>query len=196
MQTQECFGCKGIYLKRSDVKPYQQYGIARYGVAIPECMAAMSEVLVKESELYGYPQPAHRLIVDAVGLQHPPHREIQEKLGISSRFIDASIQSIWIHGLALYCFFEQEMLAGKVVLIMKKTLDAIGKAGHTFSELKSPYDLGRIKMLDINKMVMEKELTLKEYTQLAYKWAQSVWDAWENQHDAFSALYKDCASIK
>lgn len=141
--------------------------------------------------MYGYPQPAHRLIVDAGGLQHPPHHEIQEKLGIAQRLIDASIQSIWIHGLALYCIFERNMSAKDVVSVMKKTLDAMNKSGHKFSALKPPYDLGKIKALDVRNTVMEKKLTLEEYTQLAKEWAKSVWDAWKDQHREFAQLYEN-----
>jgi|GEM_PF-1338498 hypothetical protein len=190
MKTRECYGCKGIYPERPDLEAYATYGVGRYGVAIPECMFAVSEILVKENELYGYPQPAHRLIVDAVGLQHPPHRDIQEKRGIESRFIDASIQSVWIHGLGLYCIFVKKMSAKQAGLAMKKTLDTMNRLGHTFSELKPPYDFGKIKALDVQNAVMEKELSLEEYTQLANQWAQSVWDAWKDQHAAFAELYE------
>lgn len=129
-------------------------------------------------------------MVDAVGLQHPPHRSIQEKLGIEQRLIDASIQSIWIHGLALYCIFEKNMSAKGAVLGMKKTLDTMNKLGHTFSELRPPQDLGKIKALDVRSEVIKTELSVEEYTELAYKWAKSVWDAWKDQHDAFAQLYE------
>jgi len=191
METRECYGCKGIYPYRPDLEAYATYGMGRYGVAIPECMAALSDIIVKENELYGYPQPAHRLIIDAAGLQHPPHLAIQEKLGIESRFIDASIQSIWIHGLALYCIFEKKFSAKETVSAMKKTLETMKKVDHTFSELKPPRDLGKIKALDVKNDIMGQNLTLDEYTQLAYKWAKSVWDAWKEQHASFAQLYEN-----
>lgn len=43
MKTRECYGCKGVYSERPDLEAYATYGVARYGVAIPECMAAMSD---------------------------------------------------------------------------------------------------------------------------------------------------------
>ncbi len=190
MKTRECYGCKGIYAECPDLEAYATYGVARYGVAIPECMAAISDILVRENQLYGYPRLAHRLIVDACGLQHPPHHEIQKRLNIESRFIDASIQSVWIHGLGLYCILERKMTAKEAGLVMKQTLDRMKELGHTFSELGFPYDLGEIKALDVRNMVMEKELNLEEYTQLAYKWAGSVWDAWKDYHSAIRNLYE------
>ncbi len=196
MKTRECYGCKGVYPERPDLEAYATYGVGRYGVAIPECMFALSEILVKENQLYGYPQPAHRLIVDAGGLQHPPHRDIQKKLGIEQRLIDASIQSIWIHGLAIYCILELKMSWQDAGLAMKNTLNMMNKLGYAFSELIPPHDLGKIKALDIRNTVIEKDLNLAEYTQLAYAWAQSVWDAWKNQHAAFAQLYENYCRTK
>ena len=91
----QCPGCKATCEKNSDNSPH------RYGVAAPECWIAFNELLSFERNTWGYP-PAHRLMVDAYSVQHPPNLALQKKLNISERFIDASIQSIAIHLIALH----------------------------------------------------------------------------------------------
>ena len=73
----------------------------RYGVASTGCWQAFNELLALERMMWGYPG-VHRLIVDAYSVQHPQNHELQTKLGISQRFIDASIQFVAIHLIALY----------------------------------------------------------------------------------------------
>ncbi len=41
--------------------------------------------------------------------QHPPCIEHQKKFGIKQRFIDASIQSVFIHLIALYLALEKDI---------------------------------------------------------------------------------------
>lgn len=119
-----CPGCKVIL-------PYQEGPYNRYGINSPECWAAFTELLAQESEHYGYP-PAHRLIVDAYAVQHPPHLEHQLALKIEKRLIDASIQSIVIHLIALYAAFEEQKELLAISRIMDRVLTNVNQEKAVF----------------------------------------------------------------
>ena len=89
-----CPGCGAIF-------PEGAFPPQRYGVASKECWQAFNTMLAKENMNFGYPE-VHRLVVDAYAVQHPQNFELQKSLGISKRFVEASIQSIAVHLIALY----------------------------------------------------------------------------------------------
>lgn len=91
----QCPGCKIIFPYQEDLVG-DQGSIGRYGVASPECIALSNEVFVKFFDRFPT-NPGLILPVDAYAVQHPPHFQHQKELGISKRFIDASIQSVGIH---------------------------------------------------------------------------------------------------
>lgn len=181
-QTRQCPGCKVIL-------PYDDYPASdRYGILSPECRKSFDEILVKESEYFGYP-PVHRLIVDAYALQHPPCLQRQSALNISKRFIDASIQSIGIHLLALYCAFEQKKELRSIASVMGHILANMAARNEVFENLQSPLNVGEIKVIDVRK-AMEALVTLEEYNKVAWDWAHSVWLAWAEHHDKVRQWYQ------
>lgn len=189
LKTRICPGCKTIFPYQEELNHYSESGIARYGVATPECAATFFEILTLEGERYGYP-PAHRLIIDAYALQHPPYKEVQQLLGISPRLIDASIQSISIHLLALYCAIEKKMPLETIAAEMNQILTQSNKHKVTFDLLSPPSGIGVLKAIDVHALMSKKLLTLEEYTQLAWDWAHTVWRAWAHEHDTICTLYE------
>jgi len=183
-----CPGCKIVLPYKEELQHYQTVGIARYGVVSPECAVIFLEVLNNERELFGYP-PAHRLIVDAYAVQHPPHSQIQAKLKIEKRLIDASIQSISIHLLALYCSMVKKMELQSIAKIMDTILSNMTREKVTFELLTPPENLGDIKVIDIETQMLEKNLDIDAYTALAYSWAESSWIAWKVHHVTIKKLY-------
>ena len=183
-----CPGCKIVLPYKEELQHYQTVGIARYGVVSPECSFIFLEVLNNERELFGYP-PAHRLIVDAYAVQHPPHAEIQTKLKIDKRLVDASIQSISIHLLALHCSMVKKMELRSIAKIMDTILSNMARDKAPFELLTPPENLGDIKVIDIETQMLEKNLDLNDYTALAYSWAESSWMAWKAHHETIKKLY-------
>lgn len=174
-EMRQCPGCKSIL-------PISDYPADnRYGVLSPECRQMFDEIIIKEGE---FGLSVHRLIIDSYSIQHPPHEEIQKELKINQRFIDASVQSIAIHLIALYCAFEKKMELNKITKVMDHILTSMSKQNATFENLTPPSDLGNIKTVDIrNILYSSDEITLKDYEQLIWKWAYSAWNAWALQHN-------------
>lgn len=178
----QCPGCKVAL-------PYEDYPADnRYGVLSAECRKALDEILVKEGENYGYPA-VHRLIIDSYWVQHPPLLEYQLELGINKRFIDASIQSVSVHLIALYLAIEKKVDLKDIARVMDRILTNMNHQGVTFSELEPPVDLGAIRAIDIRQAV-DKNLNLQEYEHLAWKWAHSAWNAWHLHHKTVHNLYE------
>lgn len=189
-KVRQCPGCHATFFQREDLI-LPDFGMIRYGVASPECQLVFNEILSKERVNYGYPS-VHRLIVDSYGVQHPPHLDYQCQLGIDSRFIEASKQSVVIHLIALYAAIEGKKELSLIAPIMDKILTALNRQGKNLQALTAPKDLGIIKAIDINKNINEKT-TLKEYTEFAWQWAHSAWDAWKENHETIKKLYNDFA---
>ena len=179
----QCYGCKAQFPYVEASESYQTIGIARYGVASAECIAAFCDVLGKEQEWAGYP-PIHRLFIDAYAVQHPPHREIQEKLGIDQRLIDASIQSIVIHLIALYLAFEKKLPLQSISKQMAHILDSKVKLEEL--QLEAPSHLGGLTIVNI-----QKAANFKEYEKLVEQWALVSWNAWKKHHDTIRKYYEE-----
>jgi hypothetical protein len=175
----KCPGCGTNYL-------YKEYPADnRYGIMSQECRAAFDELLAKESMNFGYP-PAHRLVVDAYFAQHPPHVEIQKKLGIEKRFIDASVQSVVIHLIALYLAIEKKVELSSIAKHMAHVLDNINKNSTPFFLLEPPTALGKVM---IQNLICTTNI--ETYTQIAWQWANNVWDAWSIHHSYIKNLYEN-----
>lgn len=187
MKTVECFGCKAVFEKQSDVQHYQFAGIGKYGIAVPECLASFFAVLSRESELFGYP-PAHRLVVDAYAIQHPRRKEWQKKFEIEPRLVRASIQSVTVHLMMLYWAIEKNIDLHEIASITGRMLQKAREDNFEFIELEPPKDLGAIKVDQVKKIFFAQELSLQEYTQLMWDWAQSAWDAWSYYHETIQKL--------
>lgn len=190
LSTHMCPGCTTEFKKSESVEHYRSAGIGRYGVASPECLATFFAVLARENELYGYPA-AHRLIIDAYAAQHPRNADLQKKLGIEERLIAASIQSVPVHLIAIYCALEKQIPLEDIAPIMDRVLSAMNAHGIEFDNLSAPADLGDMNVAKVKQLFFSKEYTLEEYTELAFEWARVVWNAWQKEH----AIIRDWSII-
>ncbi|NGX26503.1 MAG: hypothetical protein K940chlam6_00426 [Chlamydiae bacterium] len=161
----KCPGC-GANFPNNESSPH------RYGVASAGCWQAFNELLAHERMMWGYPD-VHRLIVDAYSIQHPQNQELQKKLGISQRFIDASIQSVAVHLIALYFALTEKKKLNEI----SKLMDRILSKGAIFQALIPPKQLGKITIA-----YAPKGDSIEEYRDFAWKWAREAWTAWSQYH--------------
>jgi len=169
-----CPGC-GASFPKGDFAPN------RYGVASPECWQAFNELLAQERMNWGYPE-VHRLVVDAYSVQHPQNFELQKSLGISKRFIDASVQSVPVHLIALYLALREKKPLEKI----SASMDQILSKGATFEPLDSPDNLGEITIADAPDMS-----DYDTYSAFAWNWAKKAWGAWEHVHPQVKAWIQE-----
>lgn len=187
IKTRQCPGCKVIlpYQERlSHLESSQQYGSAtfgRYGVASPECLALYNQILMNEY-MFGRPMCAR---LDAYGVQHPPHPEIQKQLEVEGRYIAASKQSVAIHLIALYLMIEKKMPLEAVSTVMGRILSSDKQVKLENEELISPANLGTLTVADVVKAT-----TPEEHTELVWKWSRSAWDAWKSYHHKVQEWYE------
>jgi hypothetical protein len=160
------------------------FGVVQYGVSSQECQHAFNELLGKEAVDFGYP-PVHRLLVDAHAVQHPPHREYQQKLGIEQRLMDASVQSIIVHLFALYLALEKKIPLSKISEYMSNFIHYMDKQKIKWPELTPPDNVGVVMIPEL----MQAQ-NREEYNQLAWQWAQSAWNAWSDYHELIRQLYE------
>ncbi len=188
-EYRQCPGCKVTFtpvyaypgLQARQASPGKQDGpMWRYGTNSSECWAVYTQLLAYEGEHFGYPD-VHRFIVDAYMVQHPQNFELQKELNISQRFVDASVQWVAMHLLALYMAIEKKMELKKIA----KSMAQILKQGAKFEPLDPPQSVGEITVANI-----APEYTVDEYDKVAWQWAQSVWNAWALHHDTVRAWYE------
>ena len=160
-----CPGC-GASFEEGDFAPQ------RYGVASPECWQAFNIMLAKENMNFGYPD-VHRLVVDAYAVQHPQNFELQKKLGITKRFVEASIQSVAIHLIALYFALEEDQPLADIRHLMNQII----AVGAEFHPLEVPKSLGNLTILDAPGM---QDFTA--YEKFAWDWGETTWEAWAHAH--------------
>lgn len=141
-----CPGCR-VQLSRGNYP-----GDNRYGVLSAECRQAFDEILLREGELFGYPK-VHRLMVDSYAVQYPPVFAIQQKLGIEQRFIDASIQSVAIHLIALHLAIEQKCDLSAISSIMNSILTTMNRKNISFQKLVAPLSLGTMRAVEIRDVL-------------------------------------------
>ncbi len=168
--TISCPGCGAIYPKTDEPTD-------RYGVSSPGCWAAFNELQAHERTLFGYPD-IHRLIVDFYAVQHPPNLEIQRHLNISQRLIDASIQSVAVHLIALHFALVDKVELPKIAKLMGRILSA----GADFPLLDPPEHRGKVTVADAP---MDNDL--EKYRDFAWLWAQEAWEAWSAHHPQIKA---------
>lgn len=162
----------------------------RHGVSSAACRKAFDEILTKEKQLFGDPA-VHRLLVDAYGVQHPPHWEVQEELGIGQRLMDTSVQALGIHLIGLHLAIEKKMDLRKIAGSMDKVLGNMAQRGANFKGLKSPATLGTIRAVDVRNALLaqQDDISLEEYEILAWNWAREAWRAWHAHHKVMEAWY-------
>ncbi len=177
IKNRQCAGCKivlPIQEELSHLENSKQYGSAtfgRYGVASPECLVLANQVLMNEY-MFGRPMCTR---LDAYGVQHPPHPEVQKQLGVEGRYRAASKQSVAIHLIALYLMIEKKMPLEAVSAVMGRILSSQVKLED--EELIPPEDLGTITVADV-----VKASTPEEHVQLVWQWSTSAWQAWKSYH--------------
>lgn len=179
IKTRQCPGCKIVLPYQEDVEHLQTVAFGRYGVASPECLALLNKVFLKEYEC-GRPTQAR---LDAYGVQHPPHEEIQKKLGINPRLVAASKQSVAIHLVTLYLMVEKKMNYNDAGHGMKRVIES-GIALEN-EELMPPANLGNITVADVAQAT-----TCEEHVRLVNEWSKSAWQAWANYHDTVRGWYE------
>lgn len=182
MNITQCPGCNSM-LPATDYPADN-----RYGVSSAACRQAFDEIITQEGAQFEYPA-GHRLVVDAYWAQHPPRHAIQRELGISERFVAASIQSVSIHLIALYLALEKKVPLNDVAFHMNRVLAHMSERGANFKELTPPDNLGSLCAADVRDM-MREPLTLEAYEKIGWRWAGAVWDAWKEHHAVIRSLYE------
>lgn len=170
-----CPGCK-IQLPITE-SPIVGSNFERYGVASPECLMLFQEVLAHEYT-YGFIGDK-AYAVHAYAVQHPPHEEYQQALGIAERFRAASRQSVVIHLLALYLLLEKKAASSLI--------DRILTSGERLEDiaLHYPEDLGVIKVSDVINAT-----NADEHQTMMHQWARAAWDAWSHEHARIKKIYE------
>lgn len=126
------------------------------------CWAAFGRLQADEMARFGYPAPAHRLVVDAYMASHPGD-------GADRR----DRQSVFVHLRALGARFAQGRTEEQVSAQMRR---APVPRPHYPLLTPPPHRAG----LNLNSM--EGAPDLSTYTARAWAWASSVWDSWSHQH--------------
>jgi hypothetical protein len=156
----KCNGC-GVELENieGETDPYQ--------CSTAACWTTYNQLMAKE---FSGPEyfVAHRLTVDAYMTQHP------------SNISRASVQSIWVHLIALYLTLEKQMSSQFVSRVMAKIT-----APKIQFEWLTPPDPNTYK---IRVKDLMQENTPEEYTELAIEWAKDVWNAWNEHHTKIRQL--------
>lgn len=168
----QCPGCKAEF-------PEMEGPIWQYGVTSPGCWQAYTTLLGYERDTLGFPEE-NRLIVDAYAIQHPQNLELQRSLGITQRLIDASIQSVAVHLIALYAAFEKGIPLTQITPLIARILTQKPQ----FEILEPPETLGSLTVKDFST-----SMTKQEYQAFAYAWAQSAWQAWNIHHAKVKSWY-------
>lgn len=177
--TRQCPGCKIILPKQEELDYLYDGAFGRYGVASPECLNLLNKVLLQEYE-YGRPMS---LRIDAYGVQHPPHGEIQKALGIKPRLIAASKQSVAIHLLALYFMLEKKLPLSEVAVSMDRILSSGVKLEDY--ELVPPRNVGAITVADV-----AQAQSREEHIHLVGQWNRVAWTAWVAYHPTVRSWYE------
>lgn len=139
------------------------------------CWQIFCEVLAREYTQYNELWKTHRFTVDAYAVQHP---------GDNSR---RAVQSVYVHLARLYLQLERGINGKQVNYFMKKMINY-----KTEYKWLSPPDFSGT--LNINDVAKAKNL--EEHKTLVYKWAESVWSAWEPHHIDIAAFAEKVISAE
>ncbi len=158
-KTIKCFSCGGDF-------PDIEGPVHRYMTSSPGCWAVFGEVMAREYSNPSYYE-VHRLSVDAYAVQHPGSTDRQ------------SVQSVGLHLVRLCLFIEHGLSAEKA----NSTMLAAAKRKYLFTRMEPPPSSGLITVADVVKVN-----TAEEHKVIVWKWAESVWKAWEPHHDTIKSL--------
>ena len=143
----------------------------RYIGAAAGCWEIYESVLAKEYGEYRYPQPTHRLTVDAYAVQHPGEPSPQ------------ATQSVHVHLVGLHLVLERGVEGAAVT----RALRAVVRRSAGLAWLVPPDPNGRMTVLDV-----ARALDLEEHARLVRDWATDVWEAWAAYHAAVARLAAEC----
>lgn len=120
-----------------------------------------------EAERFGYPLPAHRLVVDAYMASHPgPGTDRRDR------------QSVFVH---LRALAARRVLGWREEQVLDLMRGGSG-ARVDYPALTPPSAMARINVSD-----MRGSTDLADYTERASRWAGAVWDSWAHEHDRIVA---------
>ncbi len=166
---EQCPGC-GVHLPQGTEVAHRYIG------ATSGCWDIYSNLL-NAGEPPLAPHPMNCLIVDAYAAQHPGTPSPQ------------SIQSVAVHLLALYGVLVKNVSPENVLWIRRRALRLQGaQSKHArFEWLTPPDELGRMTIVD----VIEGS-TPTERTELAGRYVETVWDAWQRLYlEKIGQWYED-----
>lgn len=133
-----------------------------YVPAPAACWAAFGAVQADEAERFGYPLPAHRLVVDAYMASHPGP-------GVDRR----DRQSVFVHLRALAARRALGWREDQVLDLMR---------GGSGARVDYPVLTPPAVLASFNVADMRGCRDLADYTDRASRWADAVWDSWTHEH--------------
>lgn len=134
-----------------------------YVPAPAACWATFGAIQADEAERFGYPLPAHRLVVDAYMASHPGR-------GTDRR----DRQSVFVHLRALAARRALGWQEEQVVDLMR---------GGSGPRVDYPVLTPPSAVAGINVSYMRGSTDLADYTGRASRWADAVWESWAHEHD-------------
>lgn len=134
--------------------------IHHYLGTIPGCWNIYRKV-ISQQFLKSESGAIRQLIVDTYSVQHPGKESAVTK------------QSLAIHLIRLYFFFEQNQSLGKLTFEAQKVLS---NASH-HHWLTPPKNLGKVTIVDVFKCT-----DVDEQKEKVLIWAETTWHAWSKYH--------------
>lgn len=127
------------------------------------CWKTYGDILARE---YGDPRymKSHRWTVDAYAAQHPGKPDPR------------ATSSVYIHLMALYLLIEKNKTSTEATEAMQMVTR---EQKDQMTWLPIPQNLGTITVIDVIQAT-----TPDAHDSLVKQWAQSVWRAWSDHHDA------------
>jgi len=156
MKSSRFIKCPGCHAMVMDIELPSH----RYLGTVPGCWNIYGKVInqnkpAKESNMI------RELIVDTYSIQHPGKESAVTK------------QSLAIHLIRLYFFFEQNQSLGKLTFEAQKVFS---NASH-YHWLTPPKNLGKITIVDVFKCT-----DVNEQKEKVLIWAETTWFAWSKYH--------------
>ena len=141
-----------------------------YQCSTAACWATYNQLMAIDFAGTGY-FAVHRLVNDTYMSQHP------------SNISRASIQSVWVHLVALYLTLEKQLPSYVVMRVMEN----ITAPRQQFEWLTPPNpNLYKMTVKDLTFVD-----TIEEHLELSTKWAFEVWNKWNEHHSKIIQLAND-----
>lgn len=164
---QKCPGC-GATCEPFDGPTHGYFGES------PGCWKTYGLVLAREYEDRNF-WKVHRLTVDTYAAQHPFNKDRR------------NIQSVNIHLMALHGILDLGLPFDDIPPLLRTAASAFKD---TFTFLEPPNSLGSISVNDVYTAA-----TAAEHEEIVWKWARSVWSAWQPHHDSVKQLFQSTQAL-